>query len=127
MTPPAFSPLSGRFVLERGSRGIEVEGLQQRLAWLGYDPGPADGVFGARTQPALSGLPAGPGRRPPGRPDQATAQALARAVEERAAGGAAGADQGDTALQRALELCGPVNGGRWWTADQRMGATRWRV
>lgn len=110
VTPPAFSPLSGRFVLERGSRGIEVEGLQQRLAWLGYDPGPADGVFGARTQAALQAFQQARGLAATGRLDQATAQALARAVEERAAGGAAGADQGDAALQRALEL---LRTGQW--------------
>lgn len=36
-----------------GSRGGEVTQIQQRLQELGYDPGTADGIFGARTQQAV--------------------------------------------------------------------------
>ena len=36
-----------------GSRGDEVTQIQTRLAELGYDPGAADGIFGARTQAAV--------------------------------------------------------------------------
>ncbi len=36
-----------------GSRGSEVTQIQQRLAELGYDPGAADGIYGARTQNAV--------------------------------------------------------------------------
>jgi len=107
---PEFSPLSGRFVLGRGSRGIEVEGLQQRLAWLGYDPGPADGVFGSRTQAALAAFQRDQGLPVTGRLDQATAEALSRAVSRRAAGEPTGAEQGDAALERAVEL---LRSGQW--------------
>lgn len=36
-----------------GSRGDEVTQIQARLTELGYDPGTADGIFGARTQEAV--------------------------------------------------------------------------
>lgn len=39
--------------LSRGSSGINVERLQQRLNELGYDAGDADGDFGARTARAV--------------------------------------------------------------------------
>lgn len=34
-------------------RGPDVAQVQQRLAALGYDPGPADGIFGRRTEAAV--------------------------------------------------------------------------
>lgn len=37
-----------------GSRGEEVTLIQQRLQELGYDPGAADGIYGARTQDAVT-------------------------------------------------------------------------
>lgn len=36
-----------------GSRGLEVQALQQRLNKAGFNPGPVDGVFGPRTQAAV--------------------------------------------------------------------------
>lgn len=36
-----------------GSRGSEVTQIQQRLQELGYDPGEADGIFGAKTKEAV--------------------------------------------------------------------------
>jgi len=39
--------------LRRGSRGPAVVRLQQAIAALGFDPGPADGKFGARTEAAV--------------------------------------------------------------------------
>ncbi|MDX6750317.1 peptidoglycan-binding protein [Geminicoccaceae bacterium 1502E] len=42
-----------RPVLRRGSRGYEVERLQQRLEALGFPPGRLDGRFGAATEAAL--------------------------------------------------------------------------
>ena len=38
-------PLSRR----RRSRGEAVRAVQQRLKELGYDPGPVDGVYGAKS------------------------------------------------------------------------------
>jgi peptidoglycan hydrolase-like protein with peptidoglycan-binding domain len=40
-------------VLKQGSTGAEVRDLQQALKALGFDPGPVDGIFGARTQGAV--------------------------------------------------------------------------
>jgi len=107
---PDFPPLTGRFVLQVGSRGLEVEGLQQRLAWLGYDPGAVDGIFGARTQAALQAFQRARGLPAHGRLDQATAEALLRAVAERAAGGPEDPAAGDAALARAVEL---LRTGQW--------------
>jgi N-acetylmuramoyl-L-alanine amidase len=39
--------------LARGSRGTEVEELQELLNALGYVPGPIDGVFGENTEEAV--------------------------------------------------------------------------
>lgn len=43
----------GRRLLRDGSRGPDVATLQQRLAELGYDSGPVDGVFGLLTEEAI--------------------------------------------------------------------------
>lgn len=51
--PTKEKSLLGRDLLRRGSRGPAVTELQRRLAALGYDPGPADGLFGPRTEDAL--------------------------------------------------------------------------
>ncbi|MEB3283841.1 MAG: M15 family metallopeptidase [Candidatus Sericytochromatia bacterium] len=40
-------------VLRRGLRGEPVRALQRRLAELGIDPGPVDGLFGPRTDAAV--------------------------------------------------------------------------
>ena len=40
-------------MLKTGSSGDEVTELQSRLAAAGFDPGRADGVFGAKTDAAL--------------------------------------------------------------------------
>jgi chloramphenicol 3-O phosphotransferase len=44
------------WALLRGSTGPAVRWLQEDLQCLGYDPGPADGVFGVRTETALRAL-----------------------------------------------------------------------
>ncbi len=40
-------------LLKKGIQNQRVEELQKRLQELGYDPGPADGVFGPRTEMAV--------------------------------------------------------------------------
>jgi len=40
-------------VLEKGSKDPAVRDLQEALRTLGYDPGSADGVFGANTEKAV--------------------------------------------------------------------------
>ncbi len=49
-TPPPTAPCP---TLRIGSRGASVQHLQQLLRNEGYDPGPIDGIFGARTQSAV--------------------------------------------------------------------------
>lgn len=44
--------------MKRGDKGPEVADLQRRLAAAGFDPGPADGVFGPRTEEAVRGFQA---------------------------------------------------------------------
>ena len=46
-------PALGTATIRPGDRGEYVENLQIVLTALGYDPGQADGVFGARTEAAL--------------------------------------------------------------------------
>ena len=43
----------GSRVLRRGMRGEDVRELQNKLASLGYDVGPVDGIFGPRTERAV--------------------------------------------------------------------------
>ncbi len=45
--------IADRPTVKRGSSGGAVEELQRRLAEKGFDPGPADGKFGAGTQSAV--------------------------------------------------------------------------
>jgi len=40
-------------MLARGSRGTDVKELQQNIMRLGFNPGPADGIFGSRTEDAV--------------------------------------------------------------------------
>jgi carboxyl-terminal processing protease len=47
-------PEMGKRTLRRGMVGLDVLGLQERLSFLGYDPGPLDGIFGRRTALALA-------------------------------------------------------------------------
>ncbi len=48
--------LDGSRTLRRGSRGDDVRRLQELMAVFGFDPGPADGVFGAMTAAAVRGF-----------------------------------------------------------------------
>ncbi len=49
--PPAAAPLAAPLSL--GSAGEDVRRVQERLTELGFQPGPADGQFGAGTQQAV--------------------------------------------------------------------------
>ena len=40
-------------VLKKGSNDPAVKDLQEALKALGYDPGPVDGIFGAKTESAV--------------------------------------------------------------------------
>jgi len=52
-TPPDTPPPAERPVLTRGSTGEHVRKLQEMLKSLGFDIGPTDGDFGARTESAV--------------------------------------------------------------------------
>ncbi len=45
--------VSSDVILRQGSRGKEVKLLQQQLQLVGFNPGTADGIFGAKTKSAL--------------------------------------------------------------------------
>ncbi len=47
---------SQEILLERGDSGAEVVALQEKLAAVGYNPGPIDGVFGPMTVAAVAAL-----------------------------------------------------------------------
>ena len=49
--PPTAPPLAGPLAM--GSAGDDVRRVQERLTELGFQPGPADGQFGAGTQQAV--------------------------------------------------------------------------
>lgn len=42
-----------RRMLARGSRGLQVQALQESLVCLAINPGPIDGVFGPKTEAAV--------------------------------------------------------------------------
>ncbi len=98
----SFSPL-GRRTLRRGMVGLDVLGLQERLSFLGYDPGPLDGVFGRRTAAALARFQRAEGLQgeQPGVASGATFSALEAAVRRKLESMAR--DGSDLVLERALE------------------------
>lgn len=51
--PPKDSSPYDRPYLKVGNKGEDVLRLQRRLAELGYNPGPLDGIFGSRTEAAV--------------------------------------------------------------------------
>ncbi len=71
-----------------GARGAAVQALQALLAQKGYDPGPADGVFGGRTRAAVIAFQQANGLAPDGRAGPRTMAAL------NASGGGGGGNGG---------------------------------
>ncbi len=63
-------------LLAYGSAGPEVTTLQERLAALGHDPGPIDGMFGTGTARAVAAFQAASGLTPDGIVGAATWAAL---------------------------------------------------
>jgi peptidoglycan hydrolase-like protein with peptidoglycan-binding domain len=53
-------------VLHKGSNDPAVKDLQEALRSLGYDPGPADGVFGTKTETAVRAFQGARGIQPDG-------------------------------------------------------------
>jgi len=70
--PPEATPFEPSRVLRRGMVGLDVLAAQERLGYLGYDAGPADGIFGPRTERAVRLFQAAEGFPASGRlsPDQ---------------------------------------------------------
>ncbi|MEW6081264.1 MAG: S41 family peptidase [Bacillota bacterium] len=79
-----------------GAKGDEVRVLQEILAQMGHDPGPADGVFGPRTRQAVLGLQGTMGVQGTGILDEATREALLKTLEGQASH--------DPQLDKALEI-----------------------
>ena len=52
----AVSGASTSGILRNGDRGADVQRVQQLLASAGYSPGPADGIFGSKTELAVKGF-----------------------------------------------------------------------
>jgi len=65
-----------RPTLARGSTGPYVRELQERLERLGFDPGPLDGIFGPRTEAAVTRFQRSRGLVPDGVVGPATWKAL---------------------------------------------------
>lgn len=66
-------------ILKYGSSGSEVQALQVDLKQLGYDPGPADGIFGSRTKAAVQAFQTKMNLKPDGMVGPLTSGALVRA------------------------------------------------
>lgn len=67
----------------RGDQGDSVLAIQQALAALGFDPGDADGVFGAQTEEAVIAFQGSVDLTADGIVGPATLQALTQALAER--------------------------------------------
>ena len=77
-----------------GSRGDEVTQIQTRLAELGYDPGTADGIFGARTQAAVRAFQQDAGLAVDGIVGDNTLRALGLLGQNDSSGGGGGSNSG---------------------------------
>lgn len=70
--------VSQETILDQGNKGSKVRTLQLRLDIKGYDPGPIDGVFGAKTAAAVKQFQEAQGLSTSGVVDEATWEALGR-------------------------------------------------
>ena len=78
-------PASG--TLRRGDRGSAVVALQKALVAIGYDPGTADGVFGANTEAAVLDFQRSNNLQPDGVVGKETARTLNAGLSRRASAG----------------------------------------
>ncbi|BAI93434.1 peptidoglycan-binding protein [Limnospira fusiformis CCALA 023] len=104
--------------LARGTQGVQVAGLQQRLEVHGFSVGRVDSLFGPRTERALINFQLSKGLRPTGVVDRSTWQALSKDPHQQTIAETL-IKQGDRGskvktLQTRLELTGhdpgPVDG-----------------
>ncbi|WP_165741869.1 caspase family protein [Candidatus Thiosymbion oneisti] len=77
---PARFSLSERRLLLLDDRPMDLADLQRGLAGLGFDPGPADGVMGARTRAAIRAFQRTQGLVVDGKVDPGLAQAVEAAA-----------------------------------------------
>ena len=70
-------------VLNKGAVGSKVKTLQVRLDIQGYDPGPIDGIFGARTATAVKSFQEDKGLTANGMVDQTTWKALGQKLSDK--------------------------------------------
>lgn len=70
------APVAGNPALSKGAAGSKVKTLQVRLEMQGYDPGPIDGIFGARTATAVKNFQEYKGLTADGVVDQITWKAI---------------------------------------------------
>lgn len=68
-------------LLRRGQRGPQVKLLQAKLEQLGYDPGPQDGIFGAKTLVAVKAFQEAFGLSPDGMAGKNTIAELNNATD----------------------------------------------
>ncbi|MCL6450224.1 MAG: S41 family peptidase [Acetobacteraceae bacterium] len=97
--PPQPQPIRFSREMRPGLVGLDVLALQEHLAFLGFDPGPCDGVYGPRTAAAVKALEARAGLRADGRADAAVVEAVAALEDARARG-----EPLDPQLAKALEI-----------------------
>jgi Putative peptidoglycan-binding domain-containing protein len=64
--------------LTKGAAGSKVKTLQARLEVEGYDPGPIDGIFGARTAAAVKSFQEYKGLKADGAVDEITWKTLGK-------------------------------------------------
>lgn len=104
--------------LARGTQGVQVAGLQQRLEAHGFSVGRVDSLFGPRTERALINFQLSKGLRPTGVVDRSTWEALSADPHQQATAENL-LKQGDRGsqvrtLQTRLELTGhdpgPIDG-----------------
>lgn len=92
--------------MKKGTVGLDVLALQQALEFLGYNPGPADGVFGPRTEAAVIAFLRDYGRQYTGSVGQSEVSAVNGAVSDK------GVNLPDNVLEEGIELL------RQWIAMQ---------
>lgn len=93
-----FTPIKGDKVLKKGSIGLDVLGLQERLAFLNLLPTKADGIFGPKTKKAVEAFQKMKGLKVTGIVDSNFLKQLQAAVEEKIS------KKEDVQLKRALEI-----------------------
>lgn len=78
-----FAPLGKERLITKGTIGLDVYGIQQRLAYLGFDPGSVDGIYGRKTARAVANFQQAKGLPIVGIVNAETYAALKKAVSEK--------------------------------------------